>query len=221
MSKLGLISLKLGGIGFFLGFASWIAWVILVGLSFVGPHRLSDLPNSLMSGIYFTAATSRLIFYGLLSLSLVFSAVGYFALSKEQVSRLGLVSGIIFAATFVVLVMQLFSALFNSVSFWIVAYYLFFFVFFFGLILWGATLLKIVGKTRPLGLSRTAGGVFVASGVFGMLFWTVILYWGFEFWLLSCGWLYAAGALMTSLIFFRLSKTPQKLSTGEKPVATG
>jgi hypothetical protein len=81
-----------------------------------------------------------------------------------------------------------------------------------GLILWGATLLTVAGKIGVLGLGRAAGAIFVVSGVFGMLLWQVILYWGFEVWLLAFGWLYAAGALMTTLTFFRASRTPQKLS---------
>jgi hypothetical protein len=165
-----------------------------------------------MSGIYFTSATSRLIFYGLLTLSSIFNAVGCFALFKEQASKLALLSGIFFAATFVVLAMQIFSTFFTSVFFWIVSQYLFVLVFFFGLILWGATLWKNAVKTSVSGLSHATGMAFVASGALGLLLWPVILYWGFELWLLLCGWLYAAGALATALIFFRLSKTPQKLS---------
>lgn len=217
MSKLGLISLKMGGIGFFLGFASWIAWVVLVVLSFASTPRLEDLPNLLMGGVYFTSATSRLIFYGLLTLSSIFNAVGCFALFKEQASKLVLLSGILFAATFVVLAMQIFSTLFTSVFFRMVSHYLFSSVFFVALILWGATLWKNAVKTSVSGLSHATGMAFVASGALGLLLWHVILYWGFELWLLICGWLYAAGALATALIFFRLSKTPQKLSAlGQK-----
>jgi len=219
LSKSGSVLLKIGSLGFFLGFASWIAWAVLAVLSF-GGILLYNGDFRWISGVFLQAPFSRLIFYGLLSLSLLFSAVGCFALSKEQASGLGLLSGIPFVVIFVVAVVYLLpffglqSGMYPNpypvqLSY---ARILFPLLFFFGLILWGATLLTISGKIGVLGLGRAAGAIFVFSGVFGMLLWQVIVYWGFEIWLLSFGWLYAAGALMTALIFFRVSRTPQKPS---------
>lgn len=219
LSRSGSVLLKIGGLGFFLGFASWIAWAVLAVLSFEGILLYND-DFRWMSGVFFQAPSSRLIFYGLLSLSSFFSAIGCFALSKGKASGLGLVSGILFVATFVVAVTYLlpFFGLQSGVypnpypaqlSY---ATNLLPLLFFLGIILWGATLLTIAGKIGVLGLSRATGAIFVVSGVFGILSLPVILYWGFELWLLLLGWLYAAGALMTALIFFRVSRTPQKLS---------
>jgi len=201
-SRSGSVLLKIGGLGFFLGFASWIAWAVLAVLSFEGILLYND-DFRWMSGVFFQAPSSRLIFYGLLSLSSLFSAVGCFALSKEKASGLGLVSGILFVATFVVTVA--YSLLFYARN-------LFPLLFFLGLILWGATLWTIAGEIGVLGvlgLSRATGTILVVSGAFGILSLPAILYWGFELWLLLLGWLYAAGALMTALIFFRVSRTPQ------------
>ncbi len=209
--------LKIGGLGFLLGFASVIAWAVLVILSYEG-ILLYNGDFRWMSGVFFQAPLSRLIFYGLLSLSLLFSAVGCFALSKEQVSGLGLVSGALFVAIFVVTVVYLlpFAGLQSGtypnpypaqLSY---AIRLFPLLFFLGLVLWGATLFTIAGKIGVLGLSRATGAIFIVSGVFGMLPFQAILYWGFEIWLLSFGWLYAAGALMTAIIFFRAARMPQK-----------
>ncbi len=209
--------LKIGGLGFFLGFASVIAWAVLVVLSFEG-ILLYNGDFRWMSGVFFQAPSSRLIFYGLLSLSLLFSAVGCFALSKEQMSVLGLASGVLFIAIFVVAVSYLLpfvglqSGTYSNpypaqLSY---AMRLFPLSFFLGLILWGATLFTIAGKIGALGLGRAAGAIFIVSGVFGMLPFQAILYWGFEIWLLLLGWLYAAGALMTAIIFFRAARTPRK-----------
>jgi hypothetical protein len=97
-SRFGSVLLKIGGLGYFLGFASWIAWAVLAVLSFEGILLYYDF--RWMSGVFFQAPSSSLIFYGLLSLSLLFSAIGCFALSKKHNSGLGFVSGVIFVGTF-------------------------------------------------------------------------------------------------------------------------
>jgi hypothetical protein len=94
-------------------------------------------------------------------------------------------------------------------------FFLFPLLFFSSLILWGATLLIIAGKIGVSGLGRVAGILFVVSGTFGMLLWQAIRYWGFELWLLPFGWLYAAGALMSALIFFRISRMVEKPKSSE------
>jgi len=206
------VPLKIGGLGFFLGFASVIAWAVTAVLSFEGIllYSVGGYNFEWMSGVFFQAPASRLIFYGLLSLSTLFSAVGCFALAKIKTSRAGLVSGILFVATFVVMVAYMlpfyglksgiypyaYPALSYAASFPL--------LFFLGQILWGATLSTTTGKMGNLHLSRATSVIFVLSGLFGILFTPVITYWGFEIWLLMVGWLYAAGALMTALMFFRL-----------------
>lgn len=207
-SRFGSVLLKIGGLGHFLGFASWIAWAVLAVLSFEG-ILLYNGDFRWMSGVFFQAPSSGLIFYSLLSLSLLFSAIGCFALSKKHKSGLGFVSGVVFVGAFVsVIPYGLLFAAFQSYAAYVV--FLFPLLFFLGLILWGATLLIIAGKIGVSGLSRVAGMFFVAPGTFGMLLWQVIRYWGFELWLLSFGWLYAAGALMSALIFFRISRMVEK-----------
>ena len=217
LSKTGSVLLKIGGLGFCLGFASWIAWAVMAVLSFEGILVYGDYNFGWMSGIFFQAIASRLIFYGLLSLSLLFSAVGCFALVRIKKSWLGLVTGILFFATFLIAVAYMVPFYGLKSGIYPYVYPAFSYeasfspLFFFGLILWGATLWTSAGKMGGSGLNRGAGAIFVVSGFFGMWSMPVILYWGFEIWLLMLGWLYAVGALMTTLIFFRLLRTPQKL----------
>jgi uncharacterized membrane protein YkgB len=217
LSRTGSVLLKIGGLGFLLGFASWTAWAVMAVLSFNGILLYGD-NFGWMSGVFFQAPASRLIFYGLLSLSSLFSAVGCFALAKIKASWVGLVSGILFVATFLVTVAYMlpfyglksgiypypYPALSYETSFSL--------SFFSGIILWGVTLSTTAGKMGTSGLNRATGAIFVFSGFLGIVFMPVILYWGFEIWLLMLGWLYAAGTLMTTLIFFRLPRTPQKPS---------
>jgi len=205
-SRFSSVFLKIGGLGHFLGFASYIMWASLVILSFAGILTYDDF--QVMSGIFFQAPFYTLIFDGLLSLSLLFSAIGSFALSRKQNSRLGFVSGVVFIGTFVSSVMP-YGLFFASLqSYAVYMFFLFLLLFFLGLILWGATLLSIARKISVRG--ARVGILIVASGAFGMLLWQVIQYWGFELWLLSFGWLYAVGALMSALIFFRISRMVEK-----------
>ncbi len=151
----------------------------------------------------------RLIFYGLLAVSSILSAVGCFALSRKQRSWLALVSGMPFVAIFMVLVVYLVpfvgiaSIYPNPYPTWLsFVTELIPSLFFPASILWGATLLIIGRKMGVSGLSRAAGSAFIASGVFGMLLLQLVLYFGFDVWFVVIGWLYAAGALMTAIIFF-------------------
>jgi len=207
-SRVGSVLLKIGGLGHFLGFASWVAWGVLAVLSFEG-ILVYNGDFQWMSGVFFQASSSRLIFYGLLSLSLLFSGIGCFALLRKQKSGLGFVSGIVFVGTFVSVIPYVLSfvALQSYAAYTFSLFPLFFLL---ALILWGATLLSIAGNIGVSGLSRAAGVLFIASGTFGMLLWQVILYWGFEFWVFGVGWLYAVGALMSALIFFKISRMVEK-----------
>jgi hypothetical protein len=201
-SKSGSVLLKIGGLGYFLGFASWAVWAIMAVLSFEGllTYNINNYTFQVMSGIFFQASYSRLIFYSLLSLSLLLSAVGCFALWQKLKSELGIASGVVFLLAFASSVVYLGYVRGSQ----------FLLLFFLGLILWGATLLTLAGKTTSVGRSRAAGAIFIVSGAFGMLILPAILYWGIEMWLLLLGWLYAAGALLSASIFFRISRNTDK-----------
>jgi hypothetical protein len=204
------ILLKIGGLGFLLGFASWIAWVVMVILSFEG-ILLFNGDFRWLSGVFFQAPSSRLIFYGLLSVSLLFSAVGSFALPRKQASWLGVISGVALISAFVVSVMYLLPFFGLEPRIYpnpypvmlIYATYLFPFLFFSGLVIWGTTLLLIARRTSAGDFGHATGAFFLVSGGFGILLWPVILYWGLELWLLLLGWLYAAGALMAIRVLAR------------------
>jgi len=113
---------------------------------------------------------------------------------------LGIVTGVVFILAFVS----------SAVYFRDVLDSPFLLLFFLGLILWGATLLTIAEKTTFSVRSRAAGTIFIVSGAFGMLILQALLYWGIEMWLLLLGWLYAAGALLSASIFFRISRIAGK-----------
>ena len=77
-----------------------------------------------------------------------------------------------------------------------------------GLLIWGATMLALQKSLPQPGKSPWVGVIFILISVLTLtMFWPVILYWGFEFWLLLLGWLYAAAALATAVMFIRLSRS--------------
>ena len=169
LSRSDSVLLKIGGLGFLLGFASWITWAVLAVLSFEG-ILLYNGDFRWMSGAFFQAPYSRLIFYGLLALSSLFSAIGCFALSKKQASGLGLICGIGFAATFVITILYLApfigiqSVYPNPYPVYLTyATYLLPLSFFLSLILWGAWLLINERKISVISI------LFLASGAFGIL----------------------------------------------------
>ncbi len=232
-SRSNSILLKIGGIGFVLGFVSWLAWAVLTALSIVDLFLFHEF---FMSGIFFLSWSARVTYYGLLALSLLLSAVGGFALFRRYASWLGLVSGVGSAVTFVFSVSYLAFFLGTQTGFLNLRYFIYTMRFlplslFLSLILWAATLFTIGRKTsvdevgrkhseisndenalaRPrfIGLRQAAGVLFALSGIFGILLWQVILYWGIEIWLLMLGWAYAAGSLMAALSFLRSSRESQ------------
>jgi hypothetical protein len=183
------ILLKIGGLGFSLGFVSYVAWILMVILSLEGLLRYGTgfFQFDWMSGVFFQAPASRLIFYGLLSFSSLFSAIGCFALTITKKLWLGFINGIFFLVTFV-----LFASFPPA--------------FFLELILWGTTLLIIAEKIGAPNLGRAAGIILLIAGAFGILSTPVVIFWGFEIWIMMFGWLYAAGALMSAIIFFRRTR---------------
>lgn len=214
MSSSGSVLFKVGGVGYLFGFISWITWAILVILGFISSLTFHGF--QFMSGIFFQAYF-WLIFYSLLSISLLLSAIGCFAFARKQKSALGLASGVVFLIAFASLAAYLLAfatdIMPQNISY--VRYLVFPFplLFFVGLIIWGVTLLLDAGKTGVTVRSRTAGPLFLVSAIFGILVWPAISYWGLEIWLLMLGWLYAVGALLSALIFFRISRTIEKPAT--------
>jgi len=54
--------------------------------------------------------------------------------------------------------------------------------------------------------SRMAGAFFLVAGLLGLMLLPVILWWGFETWLMAGGGLYAAGAIVLAVVLNGLSK---------------
>jgi hypothetical protein len=190
------VLLKVGSLGYFLGFVSWVVWAVAAFVSFAVITGPDHLP---MSGIFFQSSSLAMVFYALLSFSFLLCAVGCFAFSNRQGSGLALASGAVFVVAFASIAVP------RLVRGWPFFFFNFPFLMFLGLILWGATLLTTAGKLASRWQGKIAGVLFVVAGTFGLLVWEAILYWGLELWLLMAGWLYAAGAFTTVLILYRMS----------------
>jgi len=191
------------------GFLAWLFWLLLVIANLVIDWH-GHL--SIMSGIFFQSY-SRAYFmmdYFLFSVSFAFGSFGCFGLKKKYGSDLALACGIIHIIVAAILVYSL-SSLYLLANYVPIRFYVPT-ALFVGMLMWGATLL-IVRKpfhSTMLGsysrLSQLAGTLFMVAGLIGILFHQVILYWGIEFWFMFAGWLYAAGAVATALLLFRISK---------------
>ncbi|HVP41128.1 MAG TPA: hypothetical protein VMS95_04165 [Candidatus Krumholzibacteriaceae bacterium] len=193
------VLLKVGSLGYFLGFVSWVFWALVTFVSFTvatGPST-GLLP---MSGIFFQSHILAVEFYSLLWLSFLLGAIGCFGFWKKLSSGLAFACGVVFAFTFA-------STLLPGSGFLIGSLFFFpqFQLAFFGLILWGVTLLTFAGKLASRWQGKVAGVFFVVAGSFGLLAFGAIAYFGFEIWLLMFGWLYAAAAFLTALILYKMS----------------
>jgi hypothetical protein len=207
----GAIFFRIGSIGYIVGFLAWLFWLLLVVSSLV-VYWLGYGYPSIMSGIFFQAYSRAyfMIDYFLFSVSFAFGSFGCFGLKKKYGSDLALACGIIHIIVAAILVYSL-SSLYLLANYVPIRFYVPT-ALFVGMLMWGATLL-IVGKpfhSTMLGsysrLSQLAGTLFMVAGLIGILFHQVILYWGIEFWFMLAGWLYAAGAVATALLLFRISK---------------
>ena len=203
------IFFRIGSIGYMVGFLAWLFWLLLVITNLAIDWHGHP---SIMSGIFFQAYSRAyfMIDNFLFSVSFAFGSFGCFGLKKKYGSDLALACGIIHIIVTAILVYSL-SSLYLLANYVPIRFYVPT-ALFVGMLMWGATLL-IVRKpfhSTMLGsysrLSQLAGTLFMVAGLIGILFHQVILYWGIEFWFMFAGWLYAAGAVATALLLFRISK---------------
>jgi len=205
------IFIRIGSIGYIVGFLAWLFWLLLVIANLVIDWHGNP---SMMSGIFFQAP-SRDYFYidnFLFSVSFALGSFGCFGLKKKYGSNLALVCGIIYIIVVAILVYSL-SSLYLHANYVPMRLYVPT-ALFVGMLMWGTTLLVVqkpshstLGLYSRLSHAGLAGTLFIVAGLIGILLFPVIVYWSIELWLMFAGWLYAAGAVATALLLFQISKT--------------
>ena len=204
-----VILFRIGTIGYIVGFLAWLFWLLLVVANLVIDWH-GQL--SIMSGIFFQSYSRAyfMIDYSLFSVSFALGSFGCFGLKKKYDLDLALACGISHIIVAAILVYSL-SSLYLLTNYVPMRFYVPT-ALFVGMLMWGGTLLieQKPFQSTMLGsytkLNQLAGTLFMVSSLIGILFHQVILYWGIEFWLMFAGWLYAAGAVATALLLFRISK---------------
>jgi hypothetical protein len=180
-----------GAIGFFLGFTAWLFWLLLVISARVFGYGFSNY----MSGIFFQNWVFYQIFRSLISFSFAFESFGFFALRQKYGSDLAFACGMLFLAISVLLILSLIIPLQLRFLPWFIGYNPTTVVNV-GLLVSGVTFL-LIRKSLPT--PRKALGIGLAfiiiSALTLTLFKNVLLYWGFEMWLMYFGWLFAISSL--------------------------
>ncbi len=155
------------------------------------------------------------LFYGLLSVSSALSAVGCFMLARRHSVYLGLINALLFFSFSAMLVAYLvpFIGIKGAYPYpypaWLTIVTNSFPYLFFGMLMaWGMTLWILRQKTGFLNLTQHAGVIFAIAGALGFVFAQGITYFGLQFWFPILGLPYCAGALMTTVLLFRISKPP-------------
>lgn len=197
--------LTMGAIGFLLGFGAWLFWLLLT-VSALLPLLLGyDYPRY-MSGIFFQNWIYAMVFRSLLSLSLVLESFGCFALKRKYDSNLSLTCGVLFLCIAVILWAPLAVPLSVVPLVWFLSYNPAPLLSV-GLLVLGATLHSL---RKVLPTPETVEGlalIFIIIFPITLLMLAVVLYWGFEVWLLFLGWLYAFNSVATARFLLRL-RTP-------------
>ena len=205
----GAIFFRIGSISYMVGFLAWLFWLLLVVSSLV-VYWLGYGYPSIMSGVFFQSRACFMIDGFLFSVSFAFGSFGCFGLKKKYDLDLALACGISHIIVAAILVYSI-SSLYLLANYVPMRFYVPT-ALFVGMLMWGGTLLieQKPFQSTMLGsytkLNQLAGTLFMVSSLIGILFHQVILYWGIEFWLMFAGWLYAAGAVATALLLFRISK---------------
>jgi hypothetical protein len=208
-----------GAVGFLCGFFAWSWWLLLtisellraVLARFFHYYGFWGATySSGMGGIFFQNRVFSMIFLGLLILSLALGSFGCFAFKRKYSSNLAFVCGILFLVLSTVLI---------SIPF--IPGTLLWFIFrsppiilSVGLFVLGVTLLSIrksLPNHKKESCSRT-GLLFIAVSVFSFIptLMPVIMYWGFEVWLLFIGWLYAINCIATARLMLQMHAYPDQ-----------
>ena len=198
--------LMVGAIGYLVGFLAWFFWLLLVVSAWLYYLLGYGYPNY-MSGIFFQNWFYNLIFRGLLSLSFALGSFGCFGLKQKYGSNLAFACGILYLAIFAVLTSSLIIPVSHlSLRLWFI-YYNPVPLLNIGLLVWAATMLTIRKSLPNPRKAFWIGLIFLLISALTLTwFISAILYWGFEFWLLLFGWLYAIDAMATGRFLFQIKK---------------
>jgi hypothetical protein len=196
--------LAVGALGFLVGFGAWLYWLLLTVSALISFLLGYGYPNY-MSGIFFQHWPFELVFRGLLSLSLVLESAGCFALRRKYGSNLALACGVVFLAIAVVLTVPLGMPQSATPPLLLFIAYNPALLLNVGLLVLGGALLAMRNALPNPVRVWWLGTIFVIVAVgtlagFGM----VVLYWGFEAWLLFLGWLYAVNSVATARLLLQL-----------------
>jgi len=192
-----------GAIGFLISFGAWLFWLLLTVSALLYYSLGYGYPNY-MSGIFFQNWTYYLIFHSLLALSLALESFGCFALKQKYGSNLALTCGILFLVISAVLTASLIIPI-SGVHYLLRFMYNPVLLLNFGLLILGATLLSIRKFLPNPGKALWIGLIFIIiSAVTLTWFIMVILYWGFEFWFMLFGWLYAINSIATARFMLQI-----------------
>jgi len=196
----------MGAIGFLLGFGAWLFWLLLTVSALLLPLLGYDYHSHpmYMSGIFFQNWTFSLVFRCLLSLSLVLESFGCFALKRKYSSNLALTCGVLFLGISVILTGPLAVPLSAVPRILLILSYNPAPLMFVGLLVLGATLHSLRKVLPdPKKVERLAL-IFIIIAICTLPGLVVMLYWGFEMWLLFIGWLYAFNSVATARFLLRL-----------------
>jgi len=193
-----------GAIGFLVGFFAWFFWLLLAVSTWLSYFWGFGHLNY-MSGIFFQNWAFHTIFRSLLSLSLALGSFGCSALKQKYGSNLALGCGVLYLAISAVLTSSLIIPISNlSRLLWYI-YYNPATLLNVGLLVLGATLLSIRKSLPNSHKALWIGLIFILiSAPTLTCFVNVIWYWGFEFWLLLFGWLYAINAIATARFMLQM-----------------
>ena len=208
-----------GAIGFLVGFFAWFFWFLLAvfGLllavlaRFYGYHGFWDV--NFMSGIFFQSGIFHMVFRTLLVLSLALGSFGCFALKRKYGSNLALGCGILYLFLSAVLTS---SPFLPYTRLWYINYGRSEMLLNVGLFVFGVTLLSIrksLPQPKKESCART-GLLFIAISVPSLMpnLVPVIVYWGFEVWLMVLGWLYAINSIVTARLMLQMRAYPDQHS---------
>jgi hypothetical protein len=194
----------IGAVGFLLSFVAWLFWLLLSVSALLASYLGYGYANY-MSGIFFQNWTYRMIFHSLLSLSLALEGFGCVGLKQKYGSNLALICGIFLITSAAVLASSLVITISNvSLLLW-VTYYNPTLLLNVGLLILGLTFLSVRKSLPTPGKASWIGSIFIIVSA-STLTWVaiVILYWGFELWLLVFGGPYAINSIATSWFMMQL-----------------
>lgn len=159
-----------------------------------------------MSGIFIQSVAYLTVVYSFFLASFLLGSFACFGLKMRYNSNVALFCGLLYLASFAIASYSIIR-LYLSQSNILVTTSNFLASLNVGILVWGATLLKIRKALPHPKLGLLIASLFILIAVLTLTwFWQLFLYWGVEFWFMLFGWLYAFCSLNTALILYKLKK---------------